>query len=80
MNGKGFSGEGKALTLAAPSNEPDADKSLASLAEVHSSSVVVAVGLSPARTLGWTVGKLGLDELHPYTTLGVGNKERCSGV
>ena len=36
VSGGGFSGEGTALTLAAFPDEPDADKSLATLAEVHS--------------------------------------------
>ena len=62
----GFSGEGTALTLAALPDEPDADKSLASLADPHPPPVVVVVGL-----LDRTVSKLGLGELHPYATLGI---------
>ena len=76
----GFSGEGTEFTLAALPDEPDADKSLASLAEAHPPPVVVVVGLSSARLLDRTVSKLGLGELHPYATLGVGDTLRCSGV
>ena len=36
VSGRGFSGEGTTLTLAVLLDEPDADKSLASLAEFHS--------------------------------------------
>ena len=79
VNGGGFSGEGKALTLAAPSDEPDADKRLATLAEVHPPPVVVVVGLSSTGLLGRTVGKLGLGELQSYATLGVGDTE-CFSV
>ena len=76
----GFSGEGTALTLAALPDEPDADKSLASLAEAHPPPVVVVVGLSSARLLDRTVSKLGLGELHPYATLGVCDTVCCSRV
>ena len=80
VSGRGFSGEGTTLTFAVLLDEPDADKSFASLAEVHSPPVVVVVGLSSARLLNRTVAKLGLGELLPYATLGVGDMERCSGV
>ena len=43
VSGGGFSGEGTALTFAAFPDEPDADKSLASLAEVHPPPVVVVI-------------------------------------
>ena len=56
-SGEGFSGEGTALTFAVFPDEPDADKSLTSLAEVHSPPVVVVVGMSSARLLDRTVGK-----------------------
>ena len=68
---RGFSGEGIALTFAVILDEPDADKFLASLAEVHSPPVVVVVGLSrdPAiRYLGFSdteycgVERLGVDD------------------
>ena len=78
VSGGGFSGEGKALTLAAPSDEPNVDKSFASLAEVHSPPVVVVVGLSSAGLLDQTVGKLGSREPWRYATLGVGDTECCS--
>ena len=42
VSGRGFSGEGRTLTLAVLLDEPDADKSFASLAEVHSPPVVVS--------------------------------------
>ena len=67
----GFFGEGTALTFAAFPDEPDADKSLASLTEVHPPPVVVVVGLSrdPAiRYLGFgdteygSVERLGVDD------------------
>ena len=76
----GFSSEGTALTFVVFPDEPDTDKSLTSLAEVHSPPLVVVVGMSSARLLNRTVGKLGLGELLPYATLGVGDMERCSGV
>ena len=59
VSGGGFSGEGTALTFAVFPDEPDADKSLTSLAEVHSPPVVVAVGLSSAELQDGTVGRLG---------------------
>ena len=43
----GFSGEGTALTFAVFQDEPDADRFLASLAEVQPPPIVV-VGLPPA--------------------------------
>ena len=43
---EGFSSEGTALTFATFLDEPDADKSPTSLAEVHSPLVVVVVGVS----------------------------------
>ena len=43
-SGGGFSGEGTALAFAVFPDEPDADKSLTSLAEVHSPPAVVVVG------------------------------------
>ena len=55
----GFSSEGTALTFAVFPDEPDADKSLTSLAEVHSPPMVVAVGLSSAELQDGTVGRLG---------------------
>ena len=42
-SGGSFSGEGAALTFAVFPDEPDADRSLASLAEVHPPPVVVVV-------------------------------------
>ena len=60
VSGRGFSGEGTTLTFAVLLDEPDADKSFASLAEVHSPPVVVVVGLSSAGLLDQTVGKIGL--------------------
>ena len=77
-SGGGFSGEGTALAFAVFPDEPDADKSLTSLAEVHSPPAVVVVGLSSAGLLDRTVGKLGLGELQPYATLGVSETECCS--
>ena len=68
----GFSGEGISLTFAVIPDKPDADKFLASLAEVHSPPVVVAVGL-----LGRTVGKPGLGGLQRFAALGVGDTECC---
>ena len=53
----GFSSEGTALTFAVFPDEPDADKSLTSLAEVHSPPMVVVAGMSSARLLDRTVGK-----------------------
>ena len=47
VSGRGFSGEGIALTFAAFPDEPETDESLASLAEVHSPPVVVVVGPAP---------------------------------
>ena len=78
ISGGGFSGEGTALTLAALPDEPDADKSLASLADPHPPPVVVVVGLSSARLLDRTVGKLGLGGIQRFATLGVGDTECCS--
>ena len=77
ISGGGFPGEGTALTFAVFPDEPDADKSLTSLA-AHSPPVIVAVGLSSAMLLDRTVGKLGLGELQSYATLGVGDTECCS--
>ena len=59
VSGGGFSGEGIALTFAVFPDEPDADKSPVSLAEVQSPPVVVAVGLLD-RTVGiiWLGGHL----------------------
>ena len=68
-----FSGDDTALIFAVFPDEPDADKSLASLAEVHSPPMVVVVGPSSTRLLNRTVGKLGL-----YATLGVSETECCS--
>ena len=70
---RGFSSEGTVLTFATFLDEPDADKSLALLAELLSPPVVVVVGLSSARLLDRTVSELGLGELHPYATLGIGD-------
>ena len=74
----GFSGEGTALAFAVFPDEPDADKPLTSLAEVHSPPVVVVVGLSSAGLLDRTVGRLGLGGLQHFATLGVGDTECCS--
>ena len=73
-----FSGDDTALIFAVFPDEPDADKSLTSLA-AHSPPVIVAVGLSSAMLLDRTVGKLGLGELQSYATLGVGDTE-CFSV
>ena len=62
----GFSGKGIALTFAVIPDEPDADKFLASLAEVHSPPVVVAVGLSSAELLDGTVCRLGVGGLQRF--------------
>ena len=78
ISGGGFPGEGTALTFAVFPDEPDADKSLASLAEAQSPPVVVVVGPSSIRLLDRTVGRLGLDELKPYAALGVSETECCS--
>ena len=78
VSGRGFSGEGTTLTFAVLLDEPDADKSLASLAEAQSPPVVVVVGPSSIRLLDRTVGRLGLDELKPYAALGVSETECCS--
>ena len=77
VSGGNFSGACTVLTFAAFPDEPDADKSLTSLA-AHSPPVIVAVGLSSAMLLDRTVGKLGLGELQSYATLGVGDTECCS--
>ena len=79
-SGGGFSGEGTtALAFAVFPDEPDADKSLTSLAEVHSPpAAVVVVGLSSAGLLDRTVGKLGLGGLQRFAALGVGDTECCS--
>ena len=66
----GFFGEGTALTFAAFPDEPDADKSLASLAEVHPPPVVVVVGLSSARLLDRAVARQGLGGIQRFATLG----------
>ena len=50
-SGGGFSGEGTALSFAVFPDEPDTDKSLTSLAEVHS-PVVVVVGAVLSRAVG----------------------------
>ena len=63
---RGFSGEGIALTFAVILDEPDADKFLASLAEVHSPPVVVAVGPSSAELLDGTVCILGVGGLQRF--------------
>ena len=76
-SGGGFSGEGTTLTFAVFPDEPDADRSLASLAEVHSPPVEV-VGLYPAGLLDRTVGRLGLGGIQRFATLGVSDKECCS--
>ena len=49
-SGGGFSGEGAALTFAVFPDEPDADRSLASLAEVHPPPAVV---VGPSRLGCW---------------------------
>ena len=67
ISGGGFPGEGTALTFAVFPDEPDADKSLASRAEIHSPPVVVVVWLSDR-----TVGRLGPGEPQRYATLGAG--------
>ena len=77
-SGGGFSGEGTALAFAVFPDEPDADKSLTSLAEVHSPPAVVVVGLSSAGLLDRTLGKLGLGGLQRFAALGVGDTECCS--
>ena len=60
-SGGGFSDAGTALAFTVFPDEPDADRPLASLAEVHSPPVVVVfVGLSSAGLFNRTVGKLGL--------------------
>ena len=51
ISGGGFPDEGTALTFAVFPDEPDADKSLASHAEVHSPPMVGVVGLQD-RTVG----------------------------
>ena len=68
-----FSGEGTALTFTAFPDEPDADKSLASLAEVHSPPVVVVVGL-----LDRTAGRVGLGGHQRFAALRVGDMKCCS--
>ena len=74
ISGGGFPGEGTALTFAVFPDEPDADKSLTSLAEVHSPPVaVVVVGLSSAGLLDRTLGGL-----QRFAALGVGDTECCS--
>ena len=65
ISGGGFPGEGTALTFAVSPDEPDADKSLASCAEVYSPPVVVVVWLSDR-----TVGRLGPGEPQHYASLG----------
>ena len=49
------------------------DKTLVSLAEVHSPPVVVVVGL-----LDRTAGRIGLGGHQRFATLGVGDTECCS--
>ena len=66
----GFSGEGISLTFAVIPDKPDADKFLASLAEVHSPPVVVVVGLSSARLLDRAVARQGLGGIQRFATLG----------
>ena len=70
VSGRGFSAEGTTLTLAVLLDEPDADKSLASLAEFHSPPVVVVVGLSSARLLDRAVARQGLGGTQRFATLG----------
>ena len=65
-SGGGFSGEGTTLTFAVFPDAPDADKFLASLAEVHSPPVVVAVGPSSAELLDGTVCRLGVGGLQRF--------------
>ena len=78
-SGGGFSDAGTALAFAVFPDEPDADRSLASLEEVHSPPVVVVfVGLPSARLFDRTASKLGLGGLQRFAVLGVGDTERCS--
>ena len=72
-----FSGDNTALIFAVFPDEPDADRSLASLAEFHSPPVEV-VGLYLAGLLDRTVGRLGLGGIRRFATLSVGNTECCS--
>ena len=69
ISGGGFPGEGTALTFAVSPDEPDADKSLASRAEVHSPPVVVVV---------WLSDRLGPGEPQRFAALRVGNVKRSS--
>ena len=71
-----FSGS-TALTFAVFPDEPEADKSPVSLAEVHSPPVAV-VGLSSAGLLDRTVDMLGLDGLQRFTALDVGDMDCCN--
>ena len=73
ISGGSFSDEGTVLTFAIFPNKPDADRSLASLAETHSPPVIVVVGL-----FDQTVGRLGLGGIQRFAALGVGETERCS--
>ena len=66
-----MSSEGTVLTFAIFPDEPDVDKYLASLAEVHSPPVVVVVGLSRDPAIGYlgfgdteygSVERLGVDD------------------
>ena len=74
--GSGFSNT--ALTFAVFLDEPDAARSLASLAKAHSPPVVVAEGLSSAGLFDRAVGKLGCSGLQRFAFLGVADTERCS--
>ena len=65
VSGRGFSAEGTTLTLAVLLDEPDADKSFASLAEVHSPPMVV----SSARLLDRAVARQGPGEIQRFATL-----------
>ena len=67
---EGFSSEGTALTFATFLDEPDADKSLALLAELRSPPVVVVVGLSSARLLDRAEARQGLGGIQCFATAG----------
>ena len=73
VSGGRFSGACTVLTFAAFPDEPDADKSLPSLAEVHSPPVVVAVGL-----LDRMMGGIGLGGHQYFAALRVSEMKRRS--